>query len=201
MERTALALLVALSLVSAGCFGQAPDAAPTDPSPGSPSATPTGNVSVEYRVTAGDLPAEFRSVNVTLRVVFVEDGGDIPACWRETFRGPYKPTPTPVATPTGGCHWSAPVTVDLTDVSGSRSLGPFTAPGSYAAGHGLIVTEIGATDRNGSSVSGIRGTGGHVANVVRGRSDTPLGVELAVESYRDRPYDYWLVSEAVQQAD
>jgi hypothetical protein len=193
--------LVALSLVLAGCAGVAPTASPTPTAEsGSPMATadPTtpDPVGVEYDVHAGTVPDDVRSVNVTLQVVFVERTEDVGPCWRETFTGPYEPTITPIAPPRGECRRTATVTVDLTDVDGERSLGRFTVPGRFDAGHALVVTNVTATYRNGTAVSGIRGATGKRANVETGRSAGSYRVTLALESYTDRAYDYWLVAES-----
>mgnify|MGYP006292230375 CR=1 FL=1 len=195
-------LLVALSLVLAGCAGVAPKASPTPTTEsGSPMATaePTTTpepVGVEYAVRAGTIPDDVRSVSVTLQVVFVERTEDVGPCWRETFTGPYEPTITPIAPPRGECRRTETVTVDLTDVDGERSLGRFAVPGRFDAGHALVVTNVTATYRNGTAVSGIRGATGKRANVVSGRPAGSYRVTLSMESYTDRAYDYWLVAES-----
>lgn len=196
-----MVLVVGATLVLAGCVGApSPATSTATPAPtdavttdgNSPTTTP--QPSVDYRVSAGTLPDEFRSLNVTMQVVFVENDGDFPACWRDTYYGPYKPTPTPIRPPTGDCYHTTPITVDLVAETGERRLGPASAPARFDAGHGLVLTNVSATFHNRTAVTGLRGSGGHVANVVRGKPDGPYRVELGIESYRDRPYDYWLVS-------
>jgi len=204
MRRDALLAFAVVALL-AGC------AAPTTPSDGggatetatptatsTPTAMPTATpqpVSVEYVVRAGTIPDDIESVEVTLQVVFVEHAGDIGPCWRGTFSGPYKPTITPIAPPEGECHRSEPVTLDLTDVDGERSLGRVTAPGRFAAGHAIIATNVTVTDRNGTTVTGIRGASGKRLRVVEGAPAGPYRVTLSVDAYDDRPYDYWVVAE------
>lgn len=203
------ALLLALLIALAGCAGLSADAptdagtTPTDDSPttDTPTPTPAGDVSVEYVLAAGDLPDGLRSANVTLRVVFVEREGDLGPCWSEVFTGPYQPTPTPIPPPEGDCHRSRTASVDLADVEGDRSLGTFTAPASFAAGHGLVVTDATATYENGTTTTAIRGTGGHLANEVRGRPDGRHRVRLRLEAApAEADYRYQLVSEPVEDA-
>lgn len=193
-------LAFALILLVAGCLGIAPQSMPTETrtpaqATASPTATPTGSVSVEYLIRAGTIPDDFRSVTVTMRVVFVEQPSDMGPCWYETFYGPYKPTPTPIGRPSGDCHRSTPVTVDLTELDGERSLGRVTAPGSFTAGHALIVTNVTATYQNGTAVTGIRGASGKRAAVVEGRPHGQHAVTFSIEAYEDRDYDYWFVAE------
>lgn len=209
MGRLVPVLVVALALIVAGCVGQSAGTTPT-PTPtgtetttGTPTPTtqitPTSAdpVAVEYVVRAGTVPDDLRSVNVTLQVIFVETTHDLGPCWRGVFYGPYAPTVTPIATPSGECHRSKSITIDLT--GGNRSLGRITAPGTFAAGHGLVVTDVTATYRNGTTTTEIKGTGGHVVNVVEGRPDGPYRVELALEPGPDQArYEYWFVSELVE---
>lgn len=200
--RVLLVLFAAAGLLVSGCLGApaqstptasaTPDHAGTSTDVHTPTASRT--VPVEYIISVGELPESFRTANVTLTTVFVETERDIGPCWPETFSGPYKPTPTPIAPPTGECHRSTAVTLDLTTISDARSLGHFAAPEAFDAGHGLVVTNVSATFNNGSAVTGLRGSGGHVAHVVRGNPDGPYRVELSIDSYRDRPYTYWLGS-------
>jgi hypothetical protein len=212
MRRGALPLAVAVVILLAGCAaptappdgGGSPAATPTDGSPPAtetppPATTAPGEVGVEYVVRAGTVPDAFQSVTVTLQVVFVEEPGDMGPCWRETFSGPYEPTPTPIAMPEGDCYRSETVTVDLAALDGDRSLGRITAPGSYDVGHALVATNVTATDRNGSAVGGIRGATGKRVAVVEGEPAGRYRVTLSVESYADRPYDYWFVAEETER--
>jgi hypothetical protein len=202
MRRGALHLAIAFGVLLAGC------AAPTGPAteaPGtaspttSPTATPADPVSVEYVVGAGSIPDDVESVTVTLQVVFVEESEDVGPCWRGTFTGPYKPTITPIAPPSGECHRSESITLDLTDLDGERSL-TATAPGRFDAGHALIATNVTATDRNGTTVRGVRGASGKRLEVVEGGPAGPYRVTLSLEAYDDRPYDYWFVVEGNEPA-
>lgn len=205
MQRGALPLVLVVLL--AGCtapIAEAPNTAePID------SATPTATttttttpttptpqpIGVEYVVRAGSIPDAFESVSVTFRVVFVERTADMGPCWRETFSGPYEPTITPIAPPSGECYRSETVTVDLTELDGERSLGRLTAPGRFGAGHALIATNTTATYRNGTTVTGMRGASDKLVATVEGRATGQRRVTLSVAAYDDRPYDYWLVAE------
>jgi hypothetical protein len=205
--RRLVPLLVACSLLLAGCSGVAPEASPTatettdTTTTTAPTAEPTATtaapepVGVEYVVRAGTIPDDVESVTATLQVVFVERSADVGPCWRETFAGPYKPTVTPIAPPEGECHRSATVTVDLTELDGDRSLARITAPGRFDAGHALVVTNVTATYGNGTAVEGVRVD--ERAAVVAGEPAGPYRVTLSLESYRDedRPYDFWFVGE------
>lgn len=116
------------------------------------------------------------------------------------FSGPYKPTLTPLPTPVGGCHESDFVTVDLTGVSGERSLGNLTAPGS-TSGHALIATDVDATHTNGTEITTIYGSGG--AELIRTAAPPrgPYGVEVGIDPAPDgRSYDYWFVHEEYDPA-
>jgi hypothetical protein len=202
MRRGALPLVLVVLL--AGCaapISGPPDTAePTDSATATetPTATITTTpqpVGVEYVVRAGTIPDAFESVTVTFQVVFVERAEDMGPCWRETFGGPYEPTITPIAPPSGECRRSESVTVDLTDLDGERSLGRLTAPGRFAAGHALIATNTTATYRNGTTVTGMRGASDKLVTTVEGRPSGQRRVTLSIEAYDDRPYDYWLVAE------
>lgn len=209
MPRSALvrpAALLTVLLLAAGCLSGAPGAGPSapdtpvteTPTATSPTAAPTAApdpVTVEYRVRAGAVPDEFESVTVTFRAVFVDRTTDLGPCYPEVHSGPYKPTLTPIATPAGGCHRSESVTVDLAELDGTRSLGTFTAPGS-ASGHALLVTDVTATRRNGTSVTGIKNIGGAELLESPERPAGTHGVNVSVETVEDgRDYDYWLVWE------
>jgi hypothetical protein len=207
MRRGTHAIVVVLVLFGAGCAGLAPEATPDATPTATPSLTPTATtdtatatptpdpVGVEYVVRAGSIPDDVESVSVTLQVVFVERRDDAGPCWRETFVGPYKPTVTPIRPPSGDCHRSEPITVDVTEIDGERSLGRITAPGRFDAGHALVVTNVTATHANGTAVEGMRVD--ERASVVEGPPTGPYAVTLSVDSYRDddRAYDYWFVAE------
>lgn len=198
MRRGALPLVLVVLL--AGCAapiaGPSDTADPTDTASATATATATPNpVGVEYVVRAGSIPDDIESVTVTLQVVFVERADDMGSCWRGAFSGPYEPTITPIAMPEGDCYRSGSVTLDLTDLEDGRSLDRITAPGRFDAGHALLVTNATATYRNGSTVTGMRGSTGKLVRAVEGRPAGQRRVTLAVEAYRDRPYRYWLVAE------
>lgn len=165
-------------------------ATPTDAP--TPTEEPT---TVEYRIRPGSTPDEFASVRVTFQVVFVDDERDLGSCYPDVFVGPYKPTITPLPTPAGECHTSEPLTLDLIELTGERSLGNYTAPGS-TSGHALVVTDVEATYQNGTAVQTINGMGG--AELIRSstRPVGPYGVQVGIEPAPDgRSYDYWFVHE------
>lgn len=139
------------------------------------------NLSVEYTIESGDVPDKLASVTLTMQVVFVEKGGDFSdnTCWRETYTGPYKPETTPIHTPSGECHRTESVTVNLTELDGPKSIEE-TAPGRFDVGHGLIVTDIDATHKNGTSITAINGIGGYRANIVEGEAKRSYTVEFGI---------------------
>jgi hypothetical protein len=186
--RQVVPVVALLALVAvAGCLGLGVD---------SSAESPSENVSVEYGIESGGVPDEIESATVTMQVVFVENDEDFSrnSCWRDTYFGPYKPTPTPIAGPSGDCHDSQQVSVGLAERNGTRTLAD-TVPKRFDAGHGLIVTNVTATYRNGTAVSTLKGVGGHRANIVQGRPDGQYSVEIAIESADGIGYDYVLVSE------
>lgn len=194
-----------VALLTCGCLAGAPAASDSTPSPtdgGTPSsvatsttAAPAAPTTVEYHVRAGEIPEEFATATVTLRVVFVERDADLGPCYRSVYTGPYKPTITPVPPPEGTCRRTDPVTVELTELDGTRVVE--RAVPETASGHAVVVTGLAVARENGSSVSAIDGVGGHVALE---SSDAPrgaYGVELGFDSApEDHDYDYWLLSEA-----
>lgn len=170
---------------------------------GRPSATETETtsssaVTVMYNIQVGEVPDALQSLEATLQVVFVADTDAMTACVRDTYTGPYKPAVTPIPTPTrDACHLSDPVTIDLIQVADGTSIGPITAPGSYAAGHALIVTDVTATSQDSETVP-IKGAGGHRISIVEGRADEPSRVELGLAAGPDAAeYDYELVSTVI----
>lgn len=179
---------------SPGTVTGAPEA--TDTRTGTGANTGTGTPSpdgtaVEYVIRPGEIPDDVSSVAVTLQAVFVTDTADLGPCYPEVFSGPYKPTITPLRTPSGECLRSEPVTIDLAATEGDRPV-EVTAP-ARAEGHALLVTEITATRENGSDVDGIKGTGGVDLLAISERPEGRYGVEIGLERVdTDAPYDYWL---------
>jgi hypothetical protein len=162
----------------------------------------SSDVSVEYIVLPGSVPDALQSVNMTFQVVFVSDSDEMSACLRDTYDGPYKPTITPIPTPEStACYRSETITRDLTEIESRSSLGPVTAPGSYTAGHALIVTDV-TVRTSDDETAAIRGTGGHRANVVDGQPDDQYHVEFDVAVAPDgAQYEYSLVSRLVDPAN
>jgi hypothetical protein len=160
------------------------------------------DVSVEYVVLPGSVPDALHSVSMTFRVVFVTESDEMSACLRETYEGPYKPTITPIPRPeSNACHRSETITRDLTEIGSSSSLGTVTAPGSFTAGHALIVTDVTVTTHD-DETAAIRGAGGHRANVVDGQPDDQYRVEFDVATAPDgAQYDNTLVSRLVDPAN
>ena len=155
----------------------------------------TASSTVAYDIEVSDVPDAMQSLKITLQVVFVADTDEMTACLRDTYTGPYKPTVTPIPTPTSdACHRSEPVTIDLTAGGGGFSFGPVTAPPSFTAGHALIVTDVTATSQDGESVP-IKGVDGHRVRIVERRVDGSSRFEIGLAAGPDEAeYDYELVS-------
>ena len=170
----------------------------TDTGASTDTTTPPSAVAVTYDVEAGDVPDALQSLEVTLQMVLVADTDEMTACLRDTYTGPYKPTVTPIPTPTqDACRRSDPVTVDLTALGDAVSIGPVTAPGSYVAGHALVITDVAATDRDGDPVP-IKGAGGHRVAVLEDRADGPSRVQIGLETGpAEAEYDYELISTSI----
>lgn len=135
-----------------------PTAGAEDGSP-TPTTTPTAEpVTVEYVVRAGSIPDEFDSVTVHFEVAFAENRGDVRECTGTMMDSRYDPTPTPLPTPSGECHTVEDLTVDLTGINGTRSLGTFTVEGRFGTEHALVVHDVVPTDENGSRVERIHDT-------------------------------------------
>lgn len=173
------------------------------PSPSTTTGTnASSDVSVEYVVLPGSVPDALQSVSMTFQIVFVTEADEMSACLQDTCEGPYKPTITPIPTPeSNACYRSETITRDLTEIESRSSLGPVTAPGSFAAGHALVVTDLTVTTAD-DETAAIRGTGGHRANVVDGRPDDQYHVEFDIAAAPDGArYDYSLVSRVVDPAN
>ncbi|WP_246989240.1 hypothetical protein [Halorientalis marina] len=173
------------------------------PSPSTTTGTnASSDVSVEYVVLPGSVPDALQSVSMMFQIIFVTEADEISACLRDTYEGPYKPTITPIPTPeSNACYRSETITRDLTEIESHSSLGPITAPGSFAAGHALVVTDVTVTTAD-DETAAIRGTGGHRANVVDGRPADQYHVEFDVTAAPEGArYDYTLVSRLVEPAN
>ncbi|ESS05428.1 MAG: hypothetical protein A07HB70_02472 [uncultured archaeon A07HB70] len=157
------------------------------------SAQPAG--SVAYAVRAGSFPGGVASATVRLQVVFAEDTDDLGPCYPGAFRGPYEPTITPIPPPSGECHRTETVTLTLTP-GAERTVGPFDAPAG-TAGYALLLTDATVRSENGATVAGVRGTTTtDLAETAARPDDERQSVELRIEAYDDRSYDYWLFGRA-----
>lgn len=198
--------LLAASATSLAGFAGCLSTGTSDEEEQSPDSKTTGtdrpDVSVEYKIRAGNIPDTLQSLGMKIQVVFVKERDELTACLRNTYTGPYKPTISPIPTPTSGaCHLSQEFAFNRTEIVDGTSLGPVTAPGTYAAGHALVVTDVTATNTDGETAP-VKGTGGHRANVVAGRPNGPYQVELGVETAPEgASYDYELVSSIIEPAN
>lgn len=168
----------------------ATDVAATDTMPGADtttdSRTPTparsdGNVTVEYVVRAGDIPEDVASVNVTLVVAFADHNiyhcdGDMGSAGGHGFG---TPTPTPYLDHDVDCLRYGNVTLDLTDLEGSRSIGSYTVPASAVGEYALVVRDMTVTLENGTTVEDVYAEHFRAHTVREPRSRT-VGVAIGV---------------------
>ncbi|MFB6169353.1 MAG: hypothetical protein ABEJ43_10990 [Haloferacaceae archaeon] len=192
MRRTPVLAVALLFVVSSALGGPTSGGTPTAPaSPTDTTDAPPETTAVEYAVSAGDLPDETATARVTLRVVFVETTADLGPCYPGAFTGPYRPTITPIPPPDGECHRSEAVTVSLANLTGERSL---TFEGAASAeGHALLLTNATVRYANGTRVANLRGASTtELAAVAESPGEGPYAVEIRIDAYDDRRYDYWL---------
>jgi hypothetical protein len=188
VERShALALGLCCALALVGCAGG------TGGAPDSPTGTATAApppATVTYVVRAGPVPAEFASLTLRPRAVFVTDAADLGPCYPAAYGGPYEPTITPLPTPAGDRVRTRSYEVVVTDLDGPRTL-TVEAPAS-ARGHALLAAEARATHRNGSTVGEIRGATTTELAEFEGRpvDGARHGVTVRVDAHDDRRYDY-----------
>lgn len=180
--------MTAGALAAAGCTstGQNDDGTerPTD--------TPA-ETSVEYVLRAGHVSDELASATATVEAVFVEDTDDLGPCTRDVYFGPYKPTPTPIGTPTAGCNRSRAESIDLTSVD--ERTHEAAAP-ETAAAHAFVATAVVGTDGGGNEITEIFGTGGAVLVKAETAPSGPYGVEVGVEAADDASdYDHAVTTE------
>ena len=127
------------------------------------------------------------------RAVFVEDTDGLGPCTRDVYFGPYKPTPTPIGTPTAGCNRSRAESIDLTSVD--ERTHEAAAP-ETAAAHAFVATAVVGTDEGGNEITEIFGTGGAVPVKAETTPSGPYGVEVGVEAADDASdYDYAVTTE------
>lgn len=183
----------------------AESASPADspPSPTEKSSSPgpvRGNVSAEYLLAAGDISDRFESVTVTLEVTFAEREADLRECVGLLFGSRWEPTPTPLPTPVGGCHTSEPVTVDLTELEDTRSIGVFTADGRFDGAHALVVRDVVPRYANGTAVTDLHDPdfrASHVEGPDGGRHVVTIGVTESRDSAD--PWKYVVSHETSRQ--
>lgn len=159
---------------------------PTPPTPAPPGGT------AAYVLGTGSLPDGFASANATLAVVFVEQAADLGPCYSGIYRGPYKPTPTPIPPADGPCHRPATgtVTVDLADLDGNRTVAEVTVP-SGTRGHALVLTNLTVTRADGSEVSAVKNAGGGELLAEPAPPSGRYVVTLSIDEVDDqRAYDY-----------
>jgi len=172
--------------------GTAPPA--TGTGTGTATATPRPeNVTVEYVIRAGSVPAAFQSVTVEFEVVFAERSSDLEECIGTLLGSRYEPTPTPLPTPVGGCRSASGLRADLAALNGTETLGPFTVPGRFDGAYALVVRDVAPVYGNGTAPTAIHDTDFR-AHVQPGRGPGRHGVEIGVTiAAGDTPWTYAVV--------
>jgi len=174
--------------------GAAPPATGTGTRTGTATSTPRPeNVTVEYVLRAGSVPAAFQSLTVELEVVFAERSSDLDECIGTLLGSRYEPTPTPPPTPVGDCRTESGLRADLAALNGTQTLGPFTVPGRFDGAYALVVRDVAPVYANGTAPTAIHDTDFR-AHVQPGRGPGRYGVEIGVAiAASDRPWTYAVV--------
>ncbi|MEF8884281.1 MAG: hypothetical protein V5A44_04055 [Haloarculaceae archaeon] len=187
------AVTTAVTTAPATGTGTATRAATTAPGTAGPTPTPA-DFAVEYLVTGGSFPDAFQSVTVEFEVAFAQRADDLDYCIGGLFSGKYEPTATPLPTPAGDCRSVSGITVNLTGLDGTRSLGPFVAPGRFDGAHALVATDFVAVYENGTRVTDIDDID-FVVHRQEGRDPGYYGVQIGVtgETAPGEPWRYAVV--------
>lgn len=163
MSRLLLAGVIA-AVAAAGCVGVpgagGPGTATGTPTPSATTASTGEPVSVEYVVRKGSIADGVAHVYVDFAVYFASTPDDVYPCTDEAplYDNQYDPTPTPVRTPAGLCKRFDVQRVDIAALDGPRSLGEFTADGTYDGGHTLVVHDVTVELENGTTVDDVYDT-------------------------------------------
>lgn len=162
--------------------------------PATPTATPA-DFAVEYVVTGGSLPDGVASLTVEFEVVFAERADDLDYCVGALFSSEYEPTATPLPSPVGACRSVTGITVNLTALEGTRSLGPFVAPGRFDGAHALVVNDAVAVYDNGTRVTDVHDID-FIAHSQDGRDPGVYGVQIGVtdQTAPGEPWEYAVVT-------
>lgn len=194
---------------SAGTAGPATTAAPTAGG-GTAAASPTGtaagtptptpeptDLTVEYAVRAGAIAPEFQSVTVEFEVVFAERASDLDRCIGTLLGSKYEPTPTALPTPAGGCQSESGLSVDLTGIDGTETLGPFTVDGRFDGAYALVVRDVVPVFEDGTAPTAVYDTDFR-AHTQQTRGSGRYGVEIGITGAGgDTPWDYAVYERAV----
>lgn len=186
MSRLLLALLGCVVL--AGCLGgPGADSTHSEPNDATPTVTAEPeDVSVEYRLRVGDIADTVAHVYVDFAVYFAEHPDDVYACTDAAplMDNQFDPTPTPLPTPAGECERFDVPRVDLAALNDTRTLGPFTASGTYAGGHSLVVHDVTVVLENGTTAEDVYDTDFRAITEEVPPSGAD-GVEISVTDYQD----------------
>jgi len=160
---------------------------------GTAAPTPTAepeDLTVEYAVRPGAIASAFQSVTVEFEVVFAERASDLDRCIGTLLGSKYEPTPTALPTPTGACQSQSGLSVDLTGIDGTETLGPFTVDGRFDGAYALVVRDVVPVFADGTAPTAVYDTD-FLAHAQRGRGSGRYGVEIGItDAGGDVPWDY-----------
>ena len=169
---------------------------------GDETATPTptpepADLTVEYVIRPGAVPSEFQSVTVEFEVVFAEQASDLDRCIGTLLGSKYEPTPTALPTPTGACQSQSGLSVDLTGIDGTETLGPFTVDGRFDGAYALVVRDVVPVFADGTAPTAVYDTDFR-AHTQRGRGSGRYGVEIGItDAGGGVPWDYAVYERSV----
>ena len=169
---------------------------------GDETATPTptpepADLTVEYVIRPGAVPSEFQSVTVEFEVVFAERASDLDRCIGPLLGSKYEPTPTALPTPTGACQSQSGLSVDLTEIEGTETLGSFTVDGRFDGAYALVVRDVVPVFADGTAPTAVYDTDFR-AHTQRGRGSGRYGVEIGItDAGGGVPWDYAVYERSV----
>lgn len=201
------AILLAACLVLAGCLGDpGTGPGPTGPTDGTPMASEPSatdeRLAVSYVLRAGNIPETVAHVYLDLAVYLAEHAEDVYACTdgAPLMDNEFDPSPTPLPTAAGRCERVDVERVDLARLNGTRTLGPFTASGTYSGGHSLVVHDVTVVLENGTTATSVYDTDFRAVTEQATPSGS-MGVEIGVADHRGSDDLRWRFAVTVDRYD
>lgn len=201
------AILFGACIVLAGCLGgPGTGPAPTEPTDGTPMASEPSatdeRLAVSYVLRAGNMPETVAHVHLDLAVYLAEHAEDVYACTdgAPLMDNEFDPSPTPLPTAAGRCERVDVERVDLARLNGTRTLGPFTASGTYSGGHSLVVHDVTVVLENGTTATSVYDTDFRAVTEQATPSGS-MGVEIGVTDHRGSDDLRWRFAVTVDRSD